>query len=206
MQAELTVNLLRSSKLDPTKSALEFLNGPFNYGATPMGPPGSRIIAHAKGATRRSWDFRGIEGFYIGPAMHHYRCYTLLRHNTLAPVVSDTVIFRHHTLTLPAITTEDRIIHCLCALTTAIQADRTPTRTDDQLLAIESLRSIFSTLQHPPDASTPRVAAQLQQPSTPPATPPRVQSFQGCPQRHLQGCGHFQGCTWNLHQRWLHCP
>ncbi len=72
MQAELTVNLLRSLKLDSTKSAWEFLNGPFNYDATPMGPPGSRIIAHAKGATCRSWDFRGIEGFYIGPAMHHY--------------------------------------------------------------------------------------------------------------------------------------
>ena len=177
VQAELTVNLLRTSKLDPTKSAWEFLNGPFNYDATPMGPPGCRVIAHAKGATRRSWDCRGIEGFYIGPAMNHYRCYSLLRNNTQAAVISDTVIFRHHTLTLPAITTEDRIIHCLRALTTALQADRTPTRTDDQLLAIESLRAIFSTLQYPPDASAPRVGTQLPLPSTPPATPPRVQAL-----------------------------
>jgi hypothetical protein len=51
-QAEITVNLLRTSKLDPTKSAYEYLNGPFNYDATPMGPPGCKIIAHAKGATR----------------------------------------------------------------------------------------------------------------------------------------------------------
>jgi hypothetical protein len=93
-----------------------------------MGPLGSWIIAHAKGATCRSWDFRGIEGFYVGPAMHHYRCYTLLRHNTQAVVVSNTVIFRHHTLTLPALTKEDRIIHCLCALTTEIRADHTPTK------------------------------------------------------------------------------
>jgi hypothetical protein len=72
VQAELTVNLLRTSKRDPTKLAWEFLNGPFNYDATPMGLPGSRIIAHAKGSTRRSWDCRGIEGFYIGPVMNHY--------------------------------------------------------------------------------------------------------------------------------------
>ena len=136
-QAKITVNLLRTLKLDPTKSAWEFINGPFNYNATPMVPPGSCIIAHAKGATCRSWDFRGIEGFYISLAMNHYQCYTLLRHNTQAVVASDTVIFRHHTLTLPALTTEDSIIHCLCALTTAIQSDRTPAKTDDQLLAIK---------------------------------------------------------------------
>jgi hypothetical protein len=29
-QAEITVNLLHTSKLDPTKSAWEFINGPFN--------------------------------------------------------------------------------------------------------------------------------------------------------------------------------
>jgi hypothetical protein len=92
-QAEITVNLLRMSKIDPTKSVWEFLNRPFNYDATPMGPPGLRIIAHAKGAIRRSCYFCGIEGFYIGPAMNHYQCYTLLRLNTQAVVVSDTVIF-----------------------------------------------------------------------------------------------------------------
>ena len=172
-QAEITVNLLRTSKLDPTKSAYEYLYGPFNYDATPMGPPGCKIIAHAKGATRRSWDFRGREGYYVGPAMNHYRCYTLVRAATQAIVVSDTVIFRHHTLSLPSLTTEDRIIHCLRALTTAIQADRTPTRTDDQLLAIESLRAIFSTLQHPPDLQFPAQSPRV--PSTPTLAPsPRV--------------------------------
>jgi len=180
-QAEITVNLLRTSKLDPTKSAYEYLYGPFNYNATPMGPPGCKIIAHAKGATRRSWDFRGLEGYYVGPAMNHYRCYTLVRSNTQAIVVSDTVIFRHHTLTLPSLTTEDRIIHCLRALTTAIQADRTPTRTDDQLLAIKSLQANFSTLhlqfpeQSPRVSTSPTLGPSPRVPSTPTLAPsPRV--------------------------------
>jgi hypothetical protein len=104
---------------------------------------------HAKGTTRQTWDFKGIEGFYIGPAMNHYRCYTLLRNNKQEIVVSDTVIFQHQTLDLPFLTAEDRIIHCLRAPTTAIRVNQSPTRTDEQLLAIESLRSIFSNLQHP---------------------------------------------------------
>jgi hypothetical protein len=105
--------------------------------------------------------------------MNHYRCYTLIRNNTQAVVVSNTIIFRHHTLSLPALTTEDRITHCLCALTTAIQADRTPTKTDDQLLAIKSLRAIFSTLQHPPDVSSPRLGKLLPKSTTPQAASTR---------------------------------
>jgi len=161
-QAEITINLLRTSQIDPAKSAWELMCGPFNYNATPMGPPGCRIIIHAKGTTRQTWDFKGIEGFYIGLAMNHYCCYTLLRNNTQAMVVSDTVIFQHHTLNLPVLTAEDCIIYCLRALTTAIRANRSPTRMDEQLLAIESLRAIFSNIQHPP---------AVQQRTTPPSAP-----------------------------------
>jgi hypothetical protein len=71
-QAELTVNLLRQSTLYPTMSAWEHLNGFYNFDATPMGPPGCRIISHVKGSTRRSWDFRGGAGFYVGPSLDHY--------------------------------------------------------------------------------------------------------------------------------------
>ena len=54
---ELTLNLLRQSRLHPTISAAEGLYGKFNFDATPMGPPGSRVIYHAKPGTRCSWDF-----------------------------------------------------------------------------------------------------------------------------------------------------
>jgi hypothetical protein len=130
--------------------------------------------------------------------MNHYRCYTLIRTNTQAIAISDTVIFRHHTLTLPSLSTEDRIIHCLRALTTAIQADRTPTKTDNQLLAIERLRAIFSTLQHPPDVPSPRVPTlhplapsprviPLQPHSPPTVAPPRVQAEPAPPSIASQG-------------------
>ena len=167
-QAEITINLLCTSQINPAKSAWELMCGPFNYDATPLGPPGCCIIIHAKGTTHQTWDFKGLEGFYIGLAMNHYHCYILLGNSTQEIVVSNTVIFRHHTINLPVLTAEDRIIHCLRALTKAIRANRSPTRTDKQLLAIESLQAIFSNLQNPPE---------IQQITTPPSVPapaPRV--------------------------------
>ena len=88
-----------------------------------MGSPGSRIIAHAKGTTRKLWDFRGKTGFYIGPSLIHYRCYNLIHGDTQAVVVSDTVVFQHQTLTIPEQTMYDQITHCLRSLTEAIQVD-----------------------------------------------------------------------------------
>jgi len=91
-QAELTLNLLRPSP-DSTKSAWENLFGPYNFDATPMGPAGSRILIHNKATLRRSWDFRCREGFYIGPALTHYRCYKVLSKDSKAVTVSDAITF-----------------------------------------------------------------------------------------------------------------
>ena len=142
-QAEITINLLRQSRLYPNISAWEHFNGPFNFDATPLGPPGCKIIAHAKGSTRLSWDYRGHIGFYVGPAMDHYRCHKVIKIATSAVMISDTVVFQHPTLSVPTLTTTDRIIHCLRALTIAVRADRTQDNCNAQLLAVESLRAIF---------------------------------------------------------------
>jgi hypothetical protein len=172
--AELTVNLLRQSRAQPAISAWEHLAGPFNFDATPLGPPGCRVILHAKPATRRSWDFRGSDGFYIGPALSHYRCYTLLKRDTRAVVVSDTVRFRHPTMAVPTVTPEDRLFHCLHALTNAVRHSSNK-GADDQLKAIEDLRAICRQLA-PPSAtptSTPK-------PATNAHPPPRVATMPSC--------------------------
>ena len=51
-QAEITLNLLRTLRIYPAKSTWEVMCGPFDYDATPLGPPGCHITIHAKGATR----------------------------------------------------------------------------------------------------------------------------------------------------------
>ena len=71
-QAELTLNLLRSARMNPKLSAHAFINGEFNFQATPLAPPGTRVVAHTKPSVRGTWALHGEDGWYIGPALHHY--------------------------------------------------------------------------------------------------------------------------------------
>jgi hypothetical protein len=74
-QATITINLLRKSRINPRMSAYAQLNGHFDFNRTPLPPPGTRIIAHEKPDQRASWDPHGLDGYYLGPALDHYRCY-----------------------------------------------------------------------------------------------------------------------------------
>ena len=59
-QAELTLNLLRPSRLNPKLSAYAQLEGAFDFNCTPLAPPGTRIIVHEK-PTQRTWAAHGID-------------------------------------------------------------------------------------------------------------------------------------------------
>jgi hypothetical protein len=55
-------------------SAYDQLNGHFDFNRTPLPPPpGTRIIAHEKPDQRAPWDPHGLDGYYLGPALDHYR-------------------------------------------------------------------------------------------------------------------------------------
>jgi hypothetical protein len=93
-------------------SAWEYYNNaPFNLDATPISPCGCPIIIHNKPNKRASWAFRGHDGFNIGPALSHYRCFQVVDANTKALVISDTVEFRHNYLHSPKVSYEDRLLH-----------------------------------------------------------------------------------------------
>ena len=71
-QAEITLNLLRSSRVNPNLSSYAYLYGNYNYNATPMAPPGTKVVVHDKPTTRKSWAPHGTDAWYIGPSPHHY--------------------------------------------------------------------------------------------------------------------------------------
>jgi hypothetical protein len=54
-QAQLTLNLLRNSRINPRLSAEAHLNGQFDYNKTPIAPPGIRVIIHEKSNKRGTW-------------------------------------------------------------------------------------------------------------------------------------------------------
>jgi hypothetical protein len=74
-QATITLNLMRHSRLNPAVSAYAQLYGHYDFNQAPMTPPRTRVIAHEKPNQRASWDPHGVNGWYLGPAPDHYRCY-----------------------------------------------------------------------------------------------------------------------------------
>jgi hypothetical protein len=122
-QATTTLNLLRSSRLNPRLSAQAQLNGAFNYDRTPLAPPGTKVIVHETFSVRRSWAPHGVDGWYIGAAPHHYRCWQVFIPQTAGERYSYTVEFFPTTVPMPQLSSAD-------AATQAIQ---------DLLLALKNL-------------------------------------------------------------------
>ena len=160
-QTELTLNLIRQATLEPTRSAWSYFHGPFNYDATPIGLLGCDIITHKKIGTRNSWDFCGAAGWYMGIALQHYCCHTIVAKATRAAQISDIVELRHHHLTHPEVTPMDRIVHSVNKLTCALQ-DAPPIVCDNQLFAINALHQAiqrWTTSNKTPRAKPPRATS-----------------------------------------------
>ena len=92
-QCDYTLNMLRASRLHPSLSAYHQLHAKFDFNTTPMVPPGTKILIHEKPTQRGSWTVHGEDGWYIGPATNHYRCYHCYCISTATPRYADTIEF-----------------------------------------------------------------------------------------------------------------
>ena len=172
-QAELTLNLLRPASNERAPSAWHSLFGPFNFDATPMGPAGCKVLIHHKASIRRSWDFRALDGFYLGPALSHYRCYRVLNKHTNAVSITDAVRFCYHGLPHNVVSLEDKLLHALQAIQATIAgAPAAPSNT--QIEAIHALRAILHHYMQsttPPQPGVHRNTPPPTRPTTPPPAP-----------------------------------
>ena len=100
----MTLNFLCQSTFNQTIIAWEYFSGPFQYEANPLGTLGMNVIIHKKAYRRHSWYFRGKYVWSVGAAMDHYRCQKLVSKDNNTEMVSDTIEFRRHKLTLPLVT------------------------------------------------------------------------------------------------------
>jgi hypothetical protein len=71
-QSVMTLNILRTSRINPKLSAAMHILGKYDFNRAPMATPGTRIIAHETPGRRRTWAPHGQDGLYIGPALEHY--------------------------------------------------------------------------------------------------------------------------------------
>jgi hypothetical protein len=100
-QVVMTLNMLRISRLNPKPSAATHIFGQHDYNRAPLAPPGTRIIAHETPGKIKTWAPHGQDGWYIGPALEHYRCYTVYITKTRSSRVVETVEFFPHQLKVP---------------------------------------------------------------------------------------------------------
>ena len=90
--AELTLNCLLPWQPNPSISAYHGLTGaPFDFRAHPIAPAGTAILIHEAPEVRGTWAGHGVPGFYIGPALSHYRSHHVHVTSTSSPRVTDTV-------------------------------------------------------------------------------------------------------------------
>lgn len=77
-QAEIKINLLRSSRINQNLSAYEQMDGTFNYNKTPLAPLGIKTLSYEMPDNRSSLAEHGKEGWYVGPTMEHHQCYKII--------------------------------------------------------------------------------------------------------------------------------
>ena len=120
-QVETMLNLMRRSRLDPTKSAYEVLHGPYDWNCFPLAPPGCKAVIYESPAQRGSWGSRGIEVWYVGPLMDHYRCCHYFVPATRAYRISGSAELFPHNCQVPCLTTGEHVKELTTEMVTTLQ-------------------------------------------------------------------------------------
>ena len=179
-QAELTLNLLRGSRLNPKLSAHAQMHGHFDCNRTPLAPPGIRVLVHIKPSERTTWSPHGSDGWYTGPALESYRCYTVWLWDTRATRICDTLTWFPTKTTMPLASSNDLI---LAGIQDILHALRHPSPgsplaplTDSHHEALVQLTSILTSVANNKSDTPPSLTAASPTELTPalPGTPLRV--------------------------------
>ena len=109
IQAEITLNLLGTSRVNQKLSAYAYLFGIFNFNKTPLAPPGTKVLINKNNKVRGTWDYHGVEGWYVGPSLEHYRCLRCYNPDTHSEVDTNTLQLIPNVNPIPVYTYTDVI-------------------------------------------------------------------------------------------------
>ena len=123
--AEITLNLLRNSRINPALSAYCQVWGNFDFNKTPLAPAGTKLLVHIKPEIRESWAPRATSGWYLGPALRHYRCYRVYIVETKAERIVDTVAWFPTYVSMPTPSSTTTLLSAAYDLTQALLSPRT---------------------------------------------------------------------------------
>jgi hypothetical protein len=80
------------------------------YKRTAFSPPGCKIIAHENPSQLRTWEPHGQHGYYLGPAMHHYRCQNVYISSIFSERIVDTLEFSPQNYPMPHLSSTDILL------------------------------------------------------------------------------------------------
>ncbi len=122
-------------------SAFEAMEGSYLFDASPMAPPGTKVLVHLKPTHCKSWSFHASNSWYIGPSLKHYCYIHTIMEGTGGKHLTDTFHFKHHTMAVPIVTPTNQIIAATQHLSAAIfGVQESP---PDKLHTIATLRHIL---------------------------------------------------------------
>jgi hypothetical protein len=148
--AVITLNLLLQSRINPKVLAHAQLHGIFDYNKAQLAPPGTKVILHEKTDRRGSWAPHSLNGWYVRPAMEHYRAHRVYCSTNGHELISDTVEFFPKHCKVPGLSSADAATIAALDLTNAL-ANPTPTTPSkqpgtDRMQEIKKLAAIFESM------------------------------------------------------------
>ena len=94
-QADITLNILQTTRTDPILLEYAQWFRDFFLNVTPMSPMGTKVITHEKLNQYATWRKHRVAGWYLGPALEHYWFYRVFVTNTRYERIANVVNFFH---------------------------------------------------------------------------------------------------------------
>ena len=151
--------------MNPHLSAYAQAWGGYDYNSTPLAPPGTKLLLHLKPSVRESWAPHAVRGWYLGPAMDHYRCYRVWNVKTCAERIVDTVVWFPSKVKMPVTSPQAEIVaaaqNLVKVLLMPLTSSLISTLDDNTRIPLIQLATIFqnSVLEDPAIPSTDDVEA-----------------------------------------------
>jgi hypothetical protein len=167
-QAEIRLNLLRTLRLHNQLSAAAHFHDLVDYNKISFAPSGYKIIAQEKPGKQRTWAPHGQHVYYLGPAMHHYRCQNGHVSAKASERIVDTLEFFPHNYQMPQLSSTDILIMAAKDMMDALQNPHPEVPVarvgDDTISALAELASIFKLkLRQTPSPSPPAAPPKFTQ-------------------------------------------
>ena len=172
-----TLNLLRTSREDPSKSAYEDLQGVFNYNKTPMVVLGTKALAFVDPDKQAAWQSHRVDAFVVGRCPLHYCLLEFFNPKTRIYLEIGTYKLYPRHSTVPTINKVDRTLITASKMLEKLQATVT-SNAQSKIMHNQALDKLTKILNQEPQEAAPRQSPMVRQEATPqrvvPQQPPRV--------------------------------